>query len=63
MSVKKSTACHWSQDGEDSDVWATQCGHYFRLNEGSPIDNDMKFCCYCGRTLVELRFEDEEPHP
>mgnify|MGYP001330034860 FL=1 len=51
--------CHWSQDGEDSDVWATQCGHYFAITADTPSENEMRFCCYCGRPLVELRFEDE----
>lgn len=31
MTDKKSTECHWSQDGDVSDVWATQCGHYFAI--------------------------------
>ena len=38
MSVKESAACHWSQDGEDSDVCATQCSHYFRLDADSPSE-------------------------
>jgi hypothetical protein len=63
MSVKKSTVCYWSQDGEDGDTWATQCGHYFALNEGTPSDNKMDFCCYCGRQLLGLRFEDDEGQP
>lgn len=59
MTTKLSTECHWSQDGEDSDVWATQCGHYFVIAADTPSYNEMRFCCFCGRPLVEIRFEDE----
>lgn len=59
MTTKLSTECHWSQDGEDSDIWAAQCGRYFTTNDGSPSDNEMRFCCFCGKPLVEIRFEDE----
>lgn len=54
-----STECHWSQDSEDGDTWAAQCGRYFTINDGSPSDNEMRFCCFCGKPLVEIRFEDE----
>ncbi len=36
MTTKLSTECHWSQDGEDSDVWATQCGRYFTMEWPQP---------------------------
>ena len=36
----KPAACGWSQDGDSySDTWATSCGHYFRLDDGTPTDN------------------------
>jgi hypothetical protein len=43
--------CAWARDGEDSDTWVTQCDHYFTINEGTPRDNDMKFCCFCGKPV------------
>jgi hypothetical protein len=49
-------ACTWAQDGEDSDTWGTLCGQFFTVNEGSPADNDMRHCCYCGKSL------DCQPH-
>lgn len=57
--------CVWAQDHEDSDVWVARCGQYFTLNEGTPSDNSMKFCCFCGRSLVVAPYElePEEPHP
>lgn len=39
-------ACQWAQDDEDSDTWFTGCHKVFRLDEGWPSDNKMKFCCY-----------------
>jgi hypothetical protein len=56
--------CSWSQDGEDSDMWATRCGNYFVVNEGSPSENKFAFCCYCGKHLEEhphTNEDDEQP--
>ncbi len=49
--------CAWIQEGE-CDLWGTECGNAFTLNEGSPSDNGMKFCCYCGAELVEYPTPD-----
>lgn len=46
------TPCHWYQ-GVDSDRWATQCGRSFYLEEGTPLENHMQWCCYCGAPLTE----------
>jgi hypothetical protein len=57
--------CHWHQDGdEDSDKWAASCGRhrYFQLNDGTPTDNHMTHCCYCGKPLVEVPIEPEDEH-
>lgn len=53
--------CHWYQDGDsESNTWAAGCGRhrYFTLNEGTPTENDMMHCCYCGKQLVEVPIED-----
>ena len=54
--------CTWHQDGDsDSGVYATSCGHYFNLEDGTPEDNKMQWCCYCGKKLVqELITEDDD---
>ena len=45
--------CDWKQDGDDeSDTWESSCGIFFSLTEGNPIDNNMHFCCYCGKPLT-----------
>ena len=46
--------CTWHQDGDsDSGVYATSCRHYFNLEDGTPEDNKMQRCCYCGKKLVQ----------
>jgi hypothetical protein len=53
--LKKNTGnatCEWVQEGE-CDLWGTECGEAFTLNEGAPSDNNMRFCCYCGASLIE----------
>ena len=54
--------CTWCQDGDsDSGVYATSCRHYFDLNDGTPEDNKMQWCCYCGKRLMqELITEGED---
>jgi hypothetical protein len=63
--LEQPNECHWLQDGdEDSDKWAASCGRhrYFQLNDGTPTDNRMTHCCYCGKPLVEVPIEPEDNH-
>ena len=54
-------SCTWSQDGYGEDHYDTSCGHRFSLDNGaSPLENHMRFCCYCGHPLQE-RLETEDP--
>jgi len=47
-------SCTWSQDSDpDSDTWVSDCGAMFIFNDGSPKDNDFKFCYRCGKPLEE----------
>lgn len=48
--------CSWEEVGE---AWETTCGHSFMLNDGTPSDNGMRYCCYCGKPLDDLSSEDE----
>lgn len=48
--------CIWTMDNTgfyESETWETSCGNAFIINEGKPSDNDMKYCCYCGKKLQE----------
>jgi hypothetical protein len=50
--LRAARLCDWSQDGdEDSDTWHSDCGHYFTLTEGHPIDNGFRFCPICGASI------------
>ncbi len=46
----KSQICEWK---EEPDYWSTSCGQEFVILDGSPSENDMKYCCYCGKDIEE----------
>ncbi len=43
-------SCAWIPD--DDGVWDTSCGNRFEISEGTPAENDMGYCCYCGKALL-----------
>jgi hypothetical protein len=63
--------CEWKQDDDwdSSENWETSCGQAFVLtDEGPPSKHGFKFCCFCGRSLTEVPYvqeddEDEEVKP
>lgn len=54
----KSEPCVWTEN--DSGWWETTCQNSFVLNDGSPAENGMNFCPYCGRQLKEQVYVREE---
>ena len=53
--------CTWQQDGDsDSGVYGTSCRRYFNLEDGTPEDNKMKWCCYCGKNLAQALITEDE---
>ena len=40
--------CQWTED----EAWATSCGGFLQIENGTPADNQMVFCCYCGRPIT-----------
>ena len=52
-------SCLWTED-EDG-CWPTACGHVHAFTEGGPAENDARYCCYCGRGLVEEKCGEERP--
>lgn len=32
----------------------TDCGESFDITEGTPTENHMRFCCYCGKPLASM---------
>ncbi len=43
--------CEWTQDGE---VWTGVCGIEWEFLDGSPAENDVKFCPKCGKQVEVL---------
>ena len=41
--------CNWEADSEGN--YSTSCGEIFTLIDGTPTENGMRFCCYCGKSL------------
>lgn len=46
--------CLWTRADDDTDLWETSCGEEFCIIEGTPKENKMRFCCYCGKPLEEI---------
>lgn len=42
--------CKWRYL-EDVDAWETDCGQMHIINDGTPAENGMIYCTYCGRKL------------
>jgi len=47
--------CTWIEnDDEDDSYWAAACcDHLFVFNDGGPVENDFRYCPYCGLELKE----------
>lgn len=45
--------CRWRED--ENGAYDTECGGKFELTEGTPADNKMRFCPYCGKRLKAQR--------
>jgi hypothetical protein len=48
----------WEEEGttwEEEGAWNTSCANQFVVNNGTPSENGMVYCCYCGRKLKEAR--------
>jgi len=52
--------CNWTQEDWDSDMWSGSCGACWSLNDGTPEENDMKYCTNCGKRLVQHLWLQQE---
>lgn len=44
--------CEWTCEDEDGDTWeCNKCGALWTLNNGTPQDNNIRFCPECGRPI------------
>lgn len=50
--------CNWHEEYDDG-TWQTDCRGDFTIIEGTPEENRMKFCCYCGKPLVGHPYVEE----
>lgn len=49
--------CAWRED-EDG-TWETDCGQAFVFVDDGPVENGMKYCCYCGKQIDALPYVEE----
>jgi hypothetical protein len=50
-------SCQWTLDYlvcEDDETWQTACGQQFVINSGTPEENKMRYCCFCGEPLEHI---------
>lgn len=43
--------CAWTFDPDG--YWKTSCGDQFQISDGTPAENNMRFCHYCGLRITE----------
>jgi hypothetical protein len=58
QAVKAAQApCYWKETVEPwgERVWQAACGQVHVFITGTPTDNEMCFCPYCGRPLREIQ--------
>ena len=44
--------CVWTEDPTDN-YWETSCHHAFLTADGTPTDNEMQYCPFCGNPIEE----------
>lgn len=49
--MKRQISCEWGEDIDGN--WTTGCDEIYIFLHGTPKQNGMKFCCYCGKPLTE----------
>ena len=49
--------CQWLYEGG---YWVTGCGYEYAINDGTPSENNMNFCLYCGKRLDQKQLEEGE---
>jgi hypothetical protein len=52
------STCLWKEDSDGN--YDTDCGCAFCLEAGTPSENGMRFCCYCGSVLFEVKYTPTE---
>ena len=50
--------CVWQEDCEST--WDTSCDTAFVMIDGTPTDNEYKFCPSCGKSIKEVRYVEAD---
>ena len=47
--------CGWKEsEFSEYNIWETDCKNVFNIIDGTPKENNMQFCCYCGKKLKQM---------
>jgi len=49
----ESKTCEWENEDGECD-YKTQCGNRYMFLEGTPKDNEQKYCGYCGGVIIDI---------
>lgn len=49
--------CTW-RETHDGESWETDCGNCFVFIVDGPAKNGMRYCCYCGESLVAVSYAE-----
>lgn len=53
--------CEWTPDvNEEYNGWMSECDQYWYLEEGTPRENGMIYCPFCGLWIRVLEKEEKE---
>jgi hypothetical protein len=57
--MTKAKTCVWTDDTDMQGTWQPSCvdpsEQLWYLDNGSPKENGMKYCCFCGKPLTERK--------
>lgn len=54
---KGPSTCLWKENSDGA--WETACTNTFEVTAGTPASNNMKFCCYCGKSLKQELYKED----
>lgn len=66
MCAKAKKSCTWKlhKNGPWVDeVWATECDNDFIMADGTPTENEFKWCCFCGGRIIDevvVGYDDDD---
>lgn len=53
-----SNPCTWKEDANG--LWDTDCDQMHEFYEGGPSANEHRFCPYCGLSIVETPYQEDD---